>query len=238
MSDNQKKSNKLSKTMITMCSAAIGTIYLSAYWVTASTPGSESMSAFAASSPTTSANRLSTSAQPSLQPVVTPSVTFSVSSPSVGASPAPTPTGNGIASGSGVANPGIVPSNSSNGATVSNAPAQSNPSATPVPTKSVATATPKPSSANQVVTFKDGTYTGQGSNRIGGVEVAVTIKKNKITSVQITRCTTRYPQSRIDHLPQQVLDRQTAKIDVVSGATLSTQDFQTAVEMALAQARS
>ena len=219
MSDNQKKSNKLSKTMITMCSAAIGTIYLSAYWVTASSPGSESMATFAASSPTASANRLSTTAQPSLQPVLTPSVTFNTSSPSVTFN-APSPSVS--ASPNLTATPKVT----------------STPSPSPLPTKSEATATPKPTSANQVVTFKDGTYTGQGSNRIGGVEVAVTIKKNKITSVQITRCTTRYPQSRIDHLPQQVLDRQTAKVDVVSGATLSTQDFQTAVEMALAQARS
>ncbi|MFD3449667.1 FMN-binding protein [Microbacteriaceae bacterium 4G12] len=85
--------------------------------------------------------------------------------------------------------------------------------------------------------YKDGTYYGQGRNRIGAVAVAVTIQKDKITSVQITDCTTSYPQSYIDELPQQVVDRQSADVDVVSGATRSTQDFQNAVEQALLQAK-
>jgi uncharacterized protein with FMN-binding domain len=86
-------------------------------------------------------------------------------------------------------------------------------------------------------TYKDGTYYGQGTNRIGSVAVAVTIQKDKITSVQITDCTTSYSQSYIDDLPQQVLDRQSSDVDVVSGATRSTEDFQEAVQIALLQAK-
>lgn len=86
-------------------------------------------------------------------------------------------------------------------------------------------------------TYKDGTYYGQGANRIGSVAVAVTIQKDKITSVQITDCTTSYSQSYIDDLPQQVVDRQSADVDVVSGATRSTEDFQEAVQNALLQAK-
>ncbi|PEE42644.1 FMN-binding protein [Bacillus pseudomycoides] len=86
-------------------------------------------------------------------------------------------------------------------------------------------------------TYEDGTYYGQGTNRIGSVAVAVTIQKDKITSVQITDCTTSYSQSYIDDLPQQVLDRQSADVDVVSGATKSTEDFQEAVQIALLQAK-
>jgi uncharacterized protein with FMN-binding domain len=92
-------------------------------------------------------------------------------------------------------------------------------------------------SAVQGATFKDGTYTGMGQNRIGAVEVAVTIKSNKITNVEITDCSTKYPQSRIDHLPAQVVERQSTAVDAVSGATKSVQDFVTAVSQALAQAQ-
>jgi uncharacterized protein with FMN-binding domain len=84
--------------------------------------------------------------------------------------------------------------------------------------------------------YRDGTYTGQGSNRIGSVEVAVTIKSDKITNVQITDCNTHYSESYITQLPQQVLQRQNEKVDVVSGATKSTEDFRTAVRQALDQA--
>ncbi len=85
--------------------------------------------------------------------------------------------------------------------------------------------------------YRDGTYHGQGSNQIGSVEVAVSIKNSKITDVQITNCTTSYPQSEIDGLPSQVVERQSANVDFVSGATLSSEDFQTAIQDALQQAQ-
>jgi uncharacterized protein with FMN-binding domain len=86
-------------------------------------------------------------------------------------------------------------------------------------------------------TYKDGTYTGSGSNRIGTVEVAVTIKGGKISSVEITNCNTHYPQSRIDNLPAQVVKNQSDQVNNVSGATMSTTDFRTAVRQALQQAQ-
>ncbi|KEO84872.1 FMN-binding protein [Tumebacillus flagellatus] len=86
--------------------------------------------------------------------------------------------------------------------------------------------------------YKDGTYTGTGSNRIGSVEVAVTIKSGKIAAVEITNCDTHYPQSDIDGLPAQAVERQSSNVDTVSGATKSTDDFRTAMNQALAQAQS
>ncbi|TGA98190.1 FMN-binding protein [Sporolactobacillus shoreae] len=85
--------------------------------------------------------------------------------------------------------------------------------------------------------YKDGTFSGQGMNRIGSVAVSVTIKQGKITNVQITDCTTSYPQSLIDPLPGQVVSRQNVSVDNVSGATESTDDFVTAVTQALQQAK-
>ncbi len=85
--------------------------------------------------------------------------------------------------------------------------------------------------------YQDGTFQGQAENNIGSVQVAVTIKSDKITAVEITYCDTSYSQSNIDDLPAQVVARQSAQVDNVSGATRSTEDFQAAVEMALQQAK-
>jgi len=85
--------------------------------------------------------------------------------------------------------------------------------------------------------YKDGTYYGVGMNRIGSVQVAVTIKNDRITNVEIVNCHTHYSESYIRHLPSQVIARQSANVDVVSGATKSTEDFQNAVEQALQKAR-
>lgn len=86
--------------------------------------------------------------------------------------------------------------------------------------------------------YKDGSYTGYGMNRIGSVTVTVTIKDGKIDLVEIKDCTTSYPESLIDRLPQQVLEQQNPDVDNVSGATESTDDFRTAVRDALSQAMS
>jgi len=87
--------------------------------------------------------------------------------------------------------------------------------------------------------YKDGTYTGIGETQIGAIEVAVTLKQDKITNVQVVASSTHYPVSYIDPiLPQELLQRQDInKIDVISGATLSTEDFYYAVVYALQKAQ-
>lgn len=95
---------------------------------------------------------------------------------------------------------------------------------------------PAPSAAPAPTKYRDGTYSGTGSNRIGSVTVAVTIKNDKIVDVRITNAATHYSVNLIHGLPQQVIQRQSTRVDVVSGATKSTQDFQSAVQAALAQA--
>jgi len=84
--------------------------------------------------------------------------------------------------------------------------------------------------------YADGTYTGTGTSRFGNVNVAVTIAAGQISNVQITSVTTSYPASRITSLPGQVVKNQTANVNVVSGATYSSQAFKQAVQQALAQA--
>jgi uncharacterized protein with FMN-binding domain len=100
---------------------------------------------------------------------------------------------------------------------------------TPNPTRTPA---PIPQSA----ALKDGTYTGQGSSRRGDVWVSVDVTSGRIASVTITRSTLQYPLRDIAGLPAQVVQRQSAQIDIVSRATYSSQAFRTAVSQALSKA--
>jgi uncharacterized protein with FMN-binding domain len=85
--------------------------------------------------------------------------------------------------------------------------------------------------------YKDGTYTGMGSNRRGSIQVAVTIKNDKITDVQVTNFAMHYSDSDIVGMPEEVVQKQSAKVTNVSGATYSTQAFSNAVQDALSQAK-
>jgi uncharacterized protein with FMN-binding domain len=89
----------------------------------------------------------------------------------------------------------------------------------------------------QAASYRDGTYTGTGSGPFGDVTVALTLRRHRIVAVKIIACTTSYPEIWIAGLPAQVLSRQSAGVDVVTGATWSTAAFHDAVLQALEQAR-
>ncbi|MGH7616049.1 MAG: hypothetical protein ACREPM_02350 [Gemmatimonadaceae bacterium] len=80
---------------------------------------------------------------------------------------------------------------------------------------------------------KDGTYTGWGTSRHGDVQTTIQIKDGKIVFAAISECLTRYPCSWIAALPGQVIARQSADVDFVSGATESANAFYSAVFEAL-----
>jgi uncharacterized protein with FMN-binding domain len=115
------------------------------------------------------------------------------------------------------------------------APAASSPQATtPAPAPPSA---PAPSTAQQTQgTYKDGTYSGMGTSRRGNVWVSVTVEGGRVELVSITRSTLQYPVRDIAGLPAQVVARQSAQVNIVSGATYSSQAFRTAVSQALQQA--
>lgn len=85
--------------------------------------------------------------------------------------------------------------------------------------------------------YKDGTFTGTGSNRRGSIQVAVTIKNDKITDVEISDFAMHYSESDVVGLPDEVLQSQSAQVENVSGATYSTQAFEDSVQDALSQAQ-
>jgi uncharacterized protein with FMN-binding domain len=77
--------------------------------------------------------------------------------------------------------------------------------------------------------YKDGTYSGWGRSRHGDLEATVVVQGGRIISAEITQCLTRYSCSVIDMLPAQVLERQNAYVDLVSGATESADAFANAI---------
>jgi uncharacterized protein with FMN-binding domain len=85
--------------------------------------------------------------------------------------------------------------------------------------------------------YKDGTYLGWGSCRHGDIQASVVIENGRIASAAIAQCRTRYSCNWIETLPREVVGRQSANVDYVSGATESTDAFADAVADALAQAK-
>jgi uncharacterized protein with FMN-binding domain len=85
--------------------------------------------------------------------------------------------------------------------------------------------------------YKDGTFTGSGWNRRGSIDVQVTIKNDKITDVEISNFAMHYSERDVVGLPDEVLQKQSAQVTNVSGATYSTEAFSDAVLQALEQAK-
>ncbi len=92
--------------------------------------------------------------------------------------------------------------------------------------------------------YADGTYTGIMADSVWGpVQVQVVIKDGRITSLKALR----YPNDRreslfisqlsLPRLRDEVVKAQSAKVDVVSGATVTSQAFVQSLEAALLKAR-
>ena len=112
------------------------------------------------------------------------------------------------------------------------------PTATPQPI--IPTATPQPSSQ-----FKDGTYSGSVADAFyGNIQVQVTVSSGKITNVQFLQYpndngTSQYINQQADPmLAQEAIQAQSANVNIVSGATDSSQAFIQSMQDALSQAKS
>ena len=106
---------------------------------------------------------------------------------------------------------------------------------TPAPTP-VKTATPVPTQVVSNGTYRDGTYSGSGTSRHGGIDVTVVVNGGRIVSAEISRCSTRYPCSYIEELPGDVVTNQKVTARYISGATDSSRAYAQAVSAALAKA--
>ncbi len=93
--------------------------------------------------------------------------------------------------------------------------------------------------------YKNGTYTGPSVDvNWGFVQVQATIQGGKISDVQVVQ----YPNERrtslsinsiaVPMLQQEAIQAQSANVDLISGATLTSEGFQESLQSALDQARS
>jgi uncharacterized protein with FMN-binding domain len=200
----------LANSLVTLSSAAVIAIYAAGYARTTSVAGQD----------------IATEAVPSASASLAPSPTATNAPAATSTATAPPPT----------ANPGGL-----SGQRPPRDGRQAGGAAIPaVPVTATAAATTGAASAPAaaaVGAYRDGTYTGTGTSRHGSIGVMVTVHAGKIVSAEITNCGTRYPCSRIAELPGQAVARQSAAVDVVTGATDSTNAYRAAVNAALAQAR-
>ncbi len=89
----------------------------------------------------------------------------------------------------------------------------------------------KPVKISQIA---DGTYFGK-SGGITGVKVEVTIKKGRITRIEILKARggPKYKKKAIKEMPGRIIKAQSLKVDAVTGATKSSKSIIQAVENAL-----
>ncbi len=82
---------------------------------------------------------------------------------------------------------------------------------------------------------EDGTYNGFGDGYKGEIEVEVTVEDGDIVSVEILDHseTEGTSDDAIDGIPEQVVEAQNYDLDIVSGATGSSEGIMEAVENAL-----
>ena len=86
--------------------------------------------------------------------------------------------------------------------------------------------------------WKDGTYTGSGTGFGGPIEVSVTISNSEITDIQILSCegeTQSYLKKAMDVI-ERIIAAQSPDVDMVSGATYSSNGICAAVIQALNKA--
>jgi uncharacterized protein with FMN-binding domain len=100
-----------------------------------------------------------------------------------------------------------------------------------------------PSANNSNQTYRDGQYTGQTADAYyGTIQVKAVIQNGKLSDVQFLN----YPQDRnrsirinqaaMPILKQEAIQAQSAQVQIVSGATDTSQAFQQSLDSALTQA--
>jgi uncharacterized protein with FMN-binding domain len=103
---------------------------------------------------------------------------------------------------------------------------------------------PAPTPTPAAIGLKSGTFTGQNAaNFFGPVQVQIVVSGGRITGVKTIQSPSDNPQSAyiasvaMPYLLQEVLQAQSAQINVVSGATYDSQSYAQSVQSALDMAR-
>jgi uncharacterized protein with FMN-binding domain len=119
------------------------------------------------------------------------------------------------------------------------------PTPTPVATTPTPITTPPPAPTPKPAgQYADGSYTGNAADAYyGTVQVKAVIQNGALANVQFLqypndRNTSRYINSQaMPQLQQEAIQIQSANVDIVSGATFTSQAFQQSLGSALAQAK-
>ena len=110
---------------------------------------------------------------------------------------------------------------------------------TSAPKATQGTTSSNPTSSNKGA-YKDGTYTGSGQGFKGGTtEVSVTVADGKITNIQTLSNgdIPQYYKRASGTVISNIISKQSASVDTVSGATYSSKGIMSAVANALSQAK-
>lgn len=99
------------------------------------------------------------------------------------------------------------------------------------------------SSSSTPSSYKDGSYTGSVADAYyGNVQVKVTISGGKMTDVQFVQYPNTHQTSVIinkqamPYLQQEAIQAQSSNVQIISGATFTSQAFQQSLQSALSQA--
>ncbi len=112
------------------------------------------------------------------------------------------------------------------------------------PAPSAPPAPPPPTAAQPLGLYKDGDYTGAEVDAYYGlVQVQATIKQGKLADVHFLeypndrRTSIRINNIAIPYLQQEAIQAQSANVDLISGATLTSEAFVESLRMALDSAK-
>ncbi|MBX4270263.1 4Fe-4S binding protein [Clostridium estertheticum] len=84
--------------------------------------------------------------------------------------------------------------------------------------------------------YKDGTYIGTGYGYMSNINVSVIIKNDKITNVKVDSINDSYKEP-VNVIPQEIVQTQSSNVDVVSGATHTSNGIMSAASDALSKAK-
>jgi uncharacterized protein with FMN-binding domain len=235
---------KISNSLVALSSAAVLTVYAAGYVRTRSAAERFAVEAADLRTAIPLAGAAATAAPPR---EFVDAVKAAETAPAVPAAPGPKSVINAPPGGTVSPEPSPAPIADSTGAESAKEPAGqvATPTEEPSPAAQTTNAAPAdvdtkaaeppvaPPAARQAQ-YKDGTYSGWGYSRHGDIQASVSVQDGRIVAAQITQCLTRYSCDVIDTLPSQVISRQNAFVDLISGATESANAFSNAIYRALA----
>ena len=98
-------------------------------------------------------------------------------------------------------------------------------------------------SNNTASQYKDGTYTGSSADAYyGNVQVSATVVGGKLTDVKFLQYPNTHQtsviinQQAMPYLKQEAIQAQSPNVQIISGATFTSQAFQQSLQAALSQA--